>query len=498
MKKLVAFMMVLLFLMISCLVMVESIDKLDQKKQKQIKSTLGLPGDVLQHSDLPIVVIDTNGEEVHYVRKGESLGESILAEFSLYLPENFKNGDLKAKVEAMVDIGVRGNTSRLLPKKQYSLTLLNKNGDEKETSLLGMPKSAKWILNASFEDQSLLRNKLAYDVSSKIMQYAPRVKFCEVYLVDDNQPLSSQHYKGIYLLVEKIERHDKRINISKTQSASSETSFIVARNRLKLTDILLDNYGFETYLYDYNMVVEYPKTNLTDEKKEYITQTVSEFERVLYSDRFDDPQEGYAAYIDVDSFVDYFIINEFFKNTDAGIFSTYLHKDYGEKIKAGPVWDFDSAMGNSTHLFPYYDETGFYMPQTAWFSELLKDKKFVTQVISRYHQLRLTYLSDDYLIQQIDDYVSELGEAIERNFEKWPVELCNQSEMLKKYYSIIRPYENDVDALLNFFREHPQYTAEVENRANNYDEEIAKLKLFIRERGAWIDKNIDSLLKWAE
>ena len=218
----------------------------------------------------------------------------------------------------------------------------------------------------------------------------------------------------------------------------------------------------------------------------------------MYSDRFDDPQEGYAAYIDVDSFVDYFIINEFFKNTDAGIFSTYLHKDYGEKIKAGPVWDFDSAMGNSTHLFPYYDETGFYMPQTAWFSELLKDKKFVNQVISRYHQLRLTYLSDDYLIQQIDDYVSELGEAIERNFEKWPVELCNQSEMLKKYYSIIRPYENDVDALLNFFREHPQYTAEVENRANNYDEEIAKLKLFIRERGAWIDKNIDSLLKWAE
>ena len=322
-------MMVLLFLMISCLVMVESIDKLDQKKQKQIKSTLGLPGDVLEHSDLPIVVIDTNGEEIHYVRKGESLGESILAEFSLYLPENFKNGDLKAKVETMVDIGVRGNTSRLLPKKQYSLTLLNKKGDEKKASLLGMPKSAKWILNASFEDQSLLRNKLAYDISGKIMQYAPRVKFCEVYLVDDNQPLSSQHYKGIYLLVEKIERHDKRINISKTQSASSETSFIVARNRLKLTDILLDNYGFETYLYDYNMVVEYPKTNLTDEKKNYITQTVSEFERVLYSDRFDDPQEGYAAYIDVDSFVDYFIINEFFKNTDAGIFSTYLHKDYG-------------------------------------------------------------------------------------------------------------------------------------------------------------------------
>ena len=155
-------------------------------------------------------------------------------------------------------------------------------------------------------------------------------------------------------------------------------------------------------------------------------------------------------------------------------------------------------MGNSTHLFPYYDETGFYMPQTAWFSELLKDKKFVTRVISRYQQLRVTYLSDEYLIEQIDNYVDELGEAVNRNFEKWPVELCNQSEMFKKYYSIIRPYENDVEALLKFFRENPQYTAEVENRANNYDEEITKLKLFIRERGSWIDKNIDSLLKWAE
>lgn len=490
-------MTVLLLVLIT--VVIALIQESDAKEVKEkVKTTLTLPEDVLAESSLPIVVIDTKGQEVIYRKKGESSGESVQGRLSLYVPEDFQAGNLAAQLEMNIDIGVRGNTSRLLPKKQYTLTLLNKEGQEQAKSLLGMPKSEKWILNASFEDQSLLRNKLAYDISREIMEYAPRSEFCEVYLIDDEQPLTTAHYMGIYLLVEKIGRDESRVDISQTMNHLAETSFIVSRNRINPSDNLLKNYGSQIYLYDYNMIVEYPKSELTDEKQIYINQTISEFERVLYSDRFDDPIEGYVAHIDVDSFIDYFIINEFFKNTDAGIFSTYLYKDYESKIKAGPVWDFDSAMGNSTHLFPYYDETGFYMPRTAWFEQLLKDRKFVKQMINRYHLLRRTYLSEEYLFTQIDNYVEELGKAIQRNFEKWPVELCNQSEMLKKYYQVIKPYERDVHALMTFLEENPQYTVDTQNRAQSYDSEIDKLKKFISERGTWIDDHIDSLLKWAE
>lgn len=119
-------------------------------------------------------------------------------------------------------------------------------------------------------------------------------------------------------------------------------------------------------------------------------------------------------------------------------------------------------------------------------------------MINRYHLLRSTYLSEEYLFTQINNYVEELGKAIQRNFEKWPVELCNQSEMLKKYYQVIKPYERDVEALMTFLEENPQYTVDTENRAQSYEREIDKLKKFISERGTWIDDHIDSLLKWAE
>ena len=490
--------MTILLLVLSTVV-ITLIQESDVKAENEEANTkLILSEDVLTKSSLPIIVIDTMGQEIIYTKKGVSSGESVQGKLSLYIPEDFQVGKLRADLEMNIEIGVRGNTSRLLPKKQYSLTLLNKEGQEKAKSLLGMPKSGKWILNASFEDQSLLRNKLAYDVSRKIMEYAPRSEFCELYLIDDGQSLSDAHYMGVYLLVEKVERNESRVDISQSLNYLSETSFIVSRNRIKPSDILLNNYGFETYLYDYSMIVEYPKSGLTDEKHIYINQTISEFERVLYSDRFDDSNEGYAAHIEVDSFIDYFIINEFFKNTDAGIFSTYLYKDYESKIKAGPVWDFDSAMGNSTHLFPYYDATGFYMPQTAWFERLIEDRLFVEKMIDRYRLLRSTYLSEEYLLKQINSYVEELGEAVQRNFEKWPVELCNQSEMLKKYYAIIQPYEHDVEALMEFLDENPQYKTDTQNRAQSYSEEIEKLKQFICERATWMDDYIDSLLKWTE
>ena len=300
--------------------------------------------------------------------------------------------------------------------------------------MLGMDKDSDWVLNGPFADKSLMRNYIAYTVGSNIMEYAPDVRFCEVFVIDDgSSTIQKKHYKGVYLLIEKIKRGEDRVDIVKTHDNTDETSFIISRDRNKEDNIVIGNYGYETHLYDYALNIEYPKKDLTPGKYNYINKYISEFERILYSDKFNDPKNGYRKYIDVDYFVDFYIINEFFLNTDAGIFSTYMYKDYNEKMKAGPIWDFNRSLGNNevnkdSRAFEY---EGFFMLQRYWFDRLMEDRAFANKVVSRYKELRKNYLSDEYLINLIDKTKNYLGTSVKRNFDKWSFELSNQSDVLE-------------------------------------------------------------------
>ena len=440
--------------------------------------------------NLPLVVIDTNGEKIN---GNESVNGTIKIYDSEYGINTLKD---KPTLECNIEIKIRGNTTRRVPKKQYSIDLVDENGNKKEEKILGMPKESEWILNAPFEDKSLLRNYMAYNISREIMEYAPRAKFCEAFIVDDGKDISTNHYKGVFLMIEKIKRDKNRVNISKSNPSKDETSFIVEKNNPKEKDIIFN--GKEAYLYDYPILASYPKKNLTDGQINYINKTISMFERNLYSNEFNNKYTGYQKYIDVDTFVDYYIINEFFNNTDAGILSTYIYKDFGEKIKAGPVWDFNASMGNSNVLSPYYDYKGFYMNRTAWFDRLMEDKTFVIKVINRYKLLRKTYLSDEYLINFIDDTVKMLGEAPKRNFEVWPIYMCNQFEMFKDYRNDFSKFEDDPKKLDEYLKNNNSLFKSTENMATSYEEEIEMLKVFLINRGRWMDENIEKLYRWTE
>lgn len=461
-----------------------------QYEDKKIFNELNsLVPKILEYDEfnLPLVVINTNGQKIR-----EDL--SIKATIEIYTGDEKKELVLKSPIQ----IKIRGNTTRKVPKKQYSIELIDEEGKERNEEVLGMPKESDWILNAPFEDKSLIRNHLAYSISREIMEYAPRSEFCEAFIVDDGEELNKEHYKGVFLMIEKIKRDKNRLNISKSTDSKSETSFIVQKNNEKDNDIILNNYGKETYLYDYPIVSVYPKKKLTENKIKYINKTISLFERNLYSSKFNSKKEGYENYIEVDTFVDYYIINEFFNNTDAGILSTYIYKDYGEKIKAGPVWDFNASMGNSNVLSPYYDYKGFYMNRTAWFDKLLEDKGFVEKVVKKYKLLRKTYLSDKYLIDFIDKTVEKLGRAPKRNFEVWPIYMCNQFEMFKDSKNDFSSFNDDPILLDNFLKNNTHLFKSTENMANSFEEEINMLKIFLINRGQWLDENIEKLYKWAK
>lgn len=443
--------------------------------------------------NLPLIIIDTNGTKIENEQK-------IEAEIKVY-DNQYRSNYLSdyPDIISKVDIKIRGNSTRYYPKKQYSIEFIDDEGNDNDVSFLGMPKDADWILNAPFADKSLIRNYVAYNVTSNIMEYSPQATFCEVFIVDDGaEEININHYKGVYIAIEKIERGEDRVNIKKSDSRMEETSFIVAKDRIKPNDMFYRNYGVESYIYDYKLVNIYPK-DPNDKQREYITKTISEFERVLYSDIYDDEVNGYGKYIDVDSFVDYFIINEFFKNTDAGILSTYIYKDLGDKIKVGPIWDFNMSLGNyGQGDIVYLDPTGFYMVQKSWFDRLVMDRNFIDKVVARYNMLRESYLSDDYLIKFISDTVNFLGDSIERNFEIWPFWMCDQEKLFRVRPLELGPLGSDKDKIKEYMNNNKDYLQNTEAYSISYDEEISNLKTFITKRGKWMDENIEYLYKFTE
>ena len=443
--------------------------------------------------NLPIVVIDTNKNTI-------KKGKETTGKIQIYDNKDGLN-TLKDEPQTVsyASFKVRGNSTSKYPKKQFSIKLLNKKGKEKEESLLGMPKDASWVLNAPFADKSLMRNYITLNTSSHIMGYAPKVRFCEVFVLDDgSNNIKKEDYQGVYMMIEKINRGEDRVDITKTLENRDETSFILAKDRQKPGDIPIDTYGKETYIYNNGINIEYPKKDLTPKKYEYIQNYINEFERMLYSDKFNDPFVGYEKYIDTNSFVDFYIINEFFKNTDAGIYSTYFYKDYNDKMKAGPVWDFNQSLGNHTEdIGEPFEYEGFFMNQRPWFDKLMEDKKFADKVVRRYKELRKTYLSDKYLIEEIDKATNILGDSVDRNFSKWPISLANQASVFEENESISREYSSDSSKYKDFLEKNKHLIKSTHGKAKSYKKEIYLMKKFIINRGKWMDQNIDSLSKWA-
>ena len=207
----------------------------------------------------------------------------------------------------------------------------------------------------------------------------------------------------------------------------------------------------------------YPGTkNMTPELKEAIKDEFSLFEKTLYSYDYNNKKYGYKNYIDTDSFVDYFLINELTCNYDAGSLSTYIYKDIDGKYKMC-VWDFNSACDAYQEQAMPTDE--FRINTCLWYQMLFMDKEFTDRVVERYYELRKTVFSDEYIFGFIDDTVDYLGPVIERNYSKW-------GHTFTQGYDLLHPTHRN---------------------PRTYEESIQQLKGFLTKRIAFMDENIESL-----
>lgn len=432
---------------------------------------------------LPLVVIDTGGVEIPgepisedgltleengdidyeytYVTKAEDGSSSIACQVQVMDGEDTNHHVTDSpSLEVDAQIRIRGNTSRRFDKKGYLLRITEEDGvQNKNVGMLGMAPHHEWALHGPYLDKSLIRNYMWYNIAGEFMDYAPNARFCEVII--------NGEYQGLYVMVETITNgEDCRLNMSMPQDGASMVSYVVRLDRGSSNPIKnIDTFAMYALRNDQMIDIVYPGTgNLTPERSEYIRQDFSDFEKSLYSYDYDTEPYAWWNDADLDSFVDYFLVNEFTCNYDVGARSTYVYKDLRGKYKMC-IWDMNSACDN--FHFSQMDPQEFQMQYIPWFYMLCKDEHFVNRVIERYRQLRESYLSEDYLFQYIDDTVAFLGPAIERNFEVWGYTFLE--------YTPLHPYERN---------------------PANYEAAVQQLKDFIHERGEWMDENIEILLQY--
>lgn len=425
---------------------------------------------------LPLLEIETNGVTIpgrpiyddKHIRQGYTLAEDGSVFIPAHLevtdhPDTYNYEDDPPTMESLIRIHLHGYSSRDFDKPNYTLKLLLDNGEENDLPLLGMSAHHDWILHGPFLDKTLLQNYMWYNIAGEIMSYAPNVRFCELML--------NGEYQGVYLLTERVSNGKRggRLPLSAKKHQSMFSGYLLRLDRGANNAIQdVDTFTHYTYRAKNTINIEYPGLkNLTKEGRDAITKDFSKFEKALYSYDFANPIYGYPAYIDVDSFVDYFLINELTCNYDAGSLSTYIYKAIDGKFYMC-VWDFNNACDHYQEQ-SMVEPQRFEMQRKLWFEMLVKDPKFTDRLIKRYRQLRKNVFSDAYLDQYIDDVVDYLGPAIGRNNEKWG-------------YSFSHSYDRLLPA---------------DRNPRSYEEAIQDTKDFLHQRTAWMDDNIETLRQYS-
>jgi len=431
---------------------------------------------VMQSANVPAMFISTESGSVKKInsnRNYEETGSLILL-----------NPDGSLEYDGLLaEIKCRGNSTFVYPKKPYQIKL------KESTNLYGMGKAKTWILLANYEDNSLLRNKIAFALAQAAgLPYTSQSQAVDVYM--------NNNYLGSYLLCEKVEIGSSRVDITDLEKATEEINdkpldeypaygtekqitgrskgFNIPNNPEDITGGYLlelekphrytsEVSGFKTRK-GLPVVIKEPE-NVSKEQADYISAIIQTFEKAIFSKDGIDSASGkhYTELVDMNSLVKKYIMEEISKNFDGNRSSFFLYKPIDSQDKrffVGPVWDYDIAFGNfenerSTSLkLP----TGFITNKDRgmtyyWFPALYEHDDFYEQVVKIYHEsfvpaLKvLLGLEKDPMgtVLSIDEYAAELTASAAMNFSRW--QLFNTP---KRAVKTGKDYPENIAYLKNF------------------------------------------------
>ena len=411
----------------------------------QSAETTGLGADGELSTHLPLIILHTDGNVVPGVNVSDQ--RELFCDWSIIHNENGVNRSTDAPTQqGRAAISIRGNSSRRFVKKQYSIRTLGQDGLNADVPLLGMPAHSAWVLNGSFIDRAIIRNYMLYNICGEFMEYAPRSRMCEVMLTDADHNVI---YQGVYTLMEKPKVDEVRLPLVKYDPKYTATSFLVQMNshidKHEIAHLKPDE------LMAYSFDLEYPGMDeITPQSLDYVEREMLTFEKLLYDADYTGNWAPVLDAIDMESFVDYYLINEFFQNYDAGIRSTYLYRNLGGKYRLGPVWDFDGTFNNFNAL--HFKVSDMNLKTTYFYYYLSQCPEFAAHCASRYRELRNSVLNEEYLLTCIDQCVEYLGDAGDRNYALW----------------------------------YP-------DSASSFSHYVENMKEFVCERGAWLDEHFQRI-----
>lgn len=403
-------------------------------------------------TNLPIILIDTQGNEIVDEPK-------IQARMKIIFNDEGKTNHISDSANIYNDyigIEIRGSSSQMFPKKAYSIETRDSSGEDNDVSLLGFPEESDWVLYAPYSDKTLLRNVLAYKFANNLGRYASHTKFCEVFLNGD--------YIVVYVFMEKIKRDKNRVDIKKLEPEDNSGDALTGGYLLQIDRVDETNAGWyspyksrESSNAKVWYVIEYPKgEDIIPQQVNYIKNYITDFESTMNSSNYNNLFTGYYDYININTFVDFYLVNEFCKNVDAYRLSTFLYKDRdseGGKLSLGPVWDFNLAFGNADYDHAYltsgwevFEENVSSVLSPFWTSKLMNDPVFLNAFKKRWNEVKNNIFNYDSISNYIDSQVNFLQKARERNFEKWPV----IGQYVWPNYYIGNNYEDEINYLKNF------------------------------------------------
>ena len=450
----------------------------------------GFSNEPIDLNDDPIINTGSNLPQLAVTLQGEQIVDEPKVPALLKV---YEKGEIT--YDGHIGIEYRGATSQaLFPKKSFGVETWDAAGDDIDAELLGFPEEEDWIFYGPYSDKTLIRNAFVYTLARNLGHYASRTRFAELYLDED--------YRGVYVFMEKIKDDDNRLDLSGLDPDENSPEEITGGYILKIdktsgdpvpTDATYtEDLGFRSQYSVSGDELTYPPysdkrgeetyflyedpawEDISDPQKEYIQNYIHDFETALLNNTDGDFNGNYTYtdYIDLDSFVDFFLLNELAHNADAYRISTFMYKDRGEKLHMGPVWDFNLSMGNDSQEFRRSPETWIYQFNTYipndtwlvpfWWTRLTEDPLFRNRVKERWQELRAEEWSNGSLQQLIDDLTFPLIEdgAVDRNFEKWDI------------------FDEQI-----FGNPSPL-------PGSNYEEEVAYMSNWLQQRLVWMDAEI--------
>ncbi len=421
-------------------------------------------------STLPIILINTEGQPIPDEPKIMATMQVIDNEDRINYFDPSRNDSLV--YDGSIGIELRGNTALGMAKKSYTVETRNADSTNNNVNLFGMGKENDWVLHGPYADKTMMRNALAYHIGNNMGRWNPSNQFVEVQINDE--------YQGVYLFVEKIKIDDDRVDIAILKETDVEGDQVTGGYIMSIDreneGSWNSQYMGRTGTYETTFSFVDPKSDeLNLPQQEYIKAYIDSFETALIGENFKDEEVGYRNFINVQSFVDYFIISELSKDIDAYRVSFFFHKDKdskGGKLTASPFWDYNLCFGNA-NFYGGDITTGWTSDPKPfgigegdqgneipfWWDRFREDPYWETVLKYRWEDLRNGVLADDSFNAFIDSCYNELKTPSERNFDKWNV--------LNTY---IWP---------NVFR------------YGTYEEHVNFMRNWVLERMEWIDGQIE-------